>query len=448
MRIAEIQETIERLVFKYNIRREYFTIGIPVLLGILLVLVAFLMGHTLTAQAPAQDDSRQKALDEMIQQMNEEGGNNTTASTATTPQKPQNKADLDNFIIYGVIIALIPYSIDRYFERRKHTQYEDDFTQFLFKLSEMMRAGIDPIKSVIELSKTDLGSITPHVQTAASMMLLGRSFEEGMRNMASSLHSEMVSKYVDLVIQASYMGGSVHDLILKASEDMRTMLMIDKEMLGNLKQYTVIFYLAQAILIFIAYILSAQLIPFIQGPGSSMIFGSGDLQKIDFTGSFFHLIMINAAIGGIIIGKISEGSMKDGFKHTVILMSASYLVCIFFILPLASSSNYTINVISGDNQTGMPNMPLQDPIVFEILDGNGKPIPGADVSFDIKPDGSVSPTFNTTDNSSMVSTKVILGANAVDYTITAKISGTTKSVTIKTVGESGTGSETVSSTNS
>jgi len=244
-----------------------------------------------------------------------------------------------------------------------------------------MRAGIDPIKSVIELSKTDMGSITPFIKTAASMMLLGRSFEEGMKNMSASMHSEMISKYIDLVVQASYMGGSVHDLILKASEDMRTMIMIEKEMLGNLQQYTVIFYLAQAIIIFIAYILSAQLIPFIQGPGSTMIFGAGDLQKIDFTRSFFHLIMINAAIGGIIIGKISEGSLKDGIKHTVILVSASYIICVFAILPLSiGSDSYDITPVSGDNQTTIAGFKLTDPIVFNVTDKSGNPVPDSDNS--------------------------------------------------------------------
>jgi flagellar protein FlaJ len=335
-RIEALRETIERLVFKYDIKREYFTIVLPVLLGLTLVLVAFLTGHTLSGQQTMQLDDKQKAYEELVKQLNASQGGDSGV-TQTLPKQPQLPVGLDHYIIFGIIIALVPYSIDRFFERRKHKQFEDDFTQFLFKLSEMMRAGIDPIKSVIELSKTDIGSITPHIRMAASMMLLGRSFGEGMKNMSESLHSEIISKYVDLVIQASYMGGSVHDLILKASEDMRTMIMIEKEMLGSLQQYTVIFYLAQGIIIFIAYVLSAQLVPFIQGTGTTMIFGSGgDIQKIDFTKSFFHLIMINAALGGIIIGKISEGSLKDGFKHTVILMAASYIICIIAILPLAA----------------------------------------------------------------------------------------------------------------
>jgi flagellar protein FlaJ len=422
-----LQETIETLVFKYNIRREYFTILLPVLLGILLVLVAFLTGHTLTAQQQqATQTQQQQQLQQLINQMS---GNNSTAPAAQT-QQPQTEADLDHYIIYGTLVAITPFSIDRFFEKRRHKRYEDDFTQFLFKLSEMMRAGIDPIKSVIELSKSDMGSISPFIQSAASMMLLGRSFEEGMRSMVSSLHSDMATRYVDLVVQASYMGGSVHDLILKSSEDMRTMIMINREMEGNLQQYVIVLYLAQAIIVFIAYILSAQLIPFIQGTGSTMLFGSADLQNINFTQSFFHLIMINAAIGGLIVGKIAEGSIKDGFKHSAILIASCYVICVIFILPLGTpNNNYVITVVSGSNQTANPGMQLTNPIVFKLTDMSGNPQPGVEMQFNITPSGSVSPAFDKTDNSSQVSVNVIMGSNNGMYTVSAKVGATTKDVT-------------------
>lgn len=437
--MTPLRETIETLVFKYNIRREYFTIALPVILGISLILAAVLTGHTIT-QSPQQQqvDERQQELQQLIDEANSEGGiNNSSSMPAATTAQPLNKADLDHYIIYGTLIAITPFAVDRYFEKRRNKRYEDDFTQFLFKLSEMMRAGIDPIKSVIELSRGDLGSITPFVKSAASMMLLGRSFEEGMKSMAASLHSEMATRYVDLVIQASYMGGSVHDLILKSSEDMRTMIMINREMEGNLSQYTLILYLAQAIIVFIAYILSAQLVPFIQGAGSTAVFGSADLQNINFTQSFFHLIMINAALGGLIVGKISEGSIKDGFKHSVILMASCYVVCVLFLLPLgAPNDNYIIIVVSGDNQTGNQGMPLDNPIVFKLTDKSGNPLPGVDMQLNVTPDGMVSPTIDKTDNNSQVSVKVTLGVKSVDntYTVHAKVGDVTKDVDIQVSG--------------
>ncbi len=421
-----LQEIIESLDFRYNIRREYFTILIPVLLGITFVLIAFMTGHTLTAQQQQPVDERQQAFEQLMQQLN----SNATAA----PAMPQSTPDLDQYIIIGMLIAITPYSADRYLEKRRHQQREEDFTQFLFKLSELMRSGIDPIKAVVELSKTDLGSITPYVRSTASMMLLGRPFEAGMKSMAKSLKSVMIKKYVNLVVQASYTGGAVHELILKASEDMRAMLTIEKEMMGDLSQYTLILYLAQAILVFTTYILTTQLVPFIQGAGSSMLFGSTDLKSINFTQSFFHLIMINAAIGGLIVGKITEGSARDGLKHSAILMASCYLVCILVIIPAgnSSSTSYIISVVSGDGQTVLPGLPAPQPIVFSLTDLNGNPQPNVYVEFNVQPGGTVDPTYDVTDNSSRISVRVTPGTDMGKYTITAKAGSTTKSAVVMT----------------
>lgn len=438
MPMQPLRDTIETLIFKYDIKKEYFTVVLPIVVAIALVIVAILMGHTLTTQqaAPDQTNAKEQALQQLLAQMNN-SANSTAAPISTTPPTT-TKADLDNFIIYAFIIAITPFSIDRYFERRKARKHDEDFTQFLFKLSEMMRAGIDPIKSVIELSKTDMGSITPYITAAASSMLLGKSFEEGMRGMAESLHSEMITKYIDLVVQASYTGGAVHDLILKASEDMRSMIMIEREMQGNLSQYTMILYLAQAIIIFIAYILNSNLLPSIQGMGAQVLGGGADLQSINFNQGFFHLIMINAAIGGLIIGKITEGSALDGLKHTAILMVSGYLICVLVILPPANSGTaVTISVVSGNNQTVYPGMPLQNPIVFKVVDRSGKPMTDTYTQFNITPSGSVNPTYGQTDTNGQVSTKVTLGSDAGEYTITATVDKTVYSIFVQT--ESGGG---------
>ena len=156
-------------------------------------------------------------------------------------------------LIFATLIAIIPYSIDVTIQKRRIRRKEELYTEFLFKLSELMRGGLDPIKAVKELSKTNLGELSPHVKMAATALTFGKSFEEAMKRMAKSLHSEIIMRYTSLVVQASYSGGSVSDLILKSSEDMRSIIGIEREKEGSLSQYTFIFYFAQGIIVFIAY---------------------------------------------------------------------------------------------------------------------------------------------------------------------------------------------------
>ena len=296
-----------------------------------------------------------------------------------------------------------------------------------------MRGGLDPIKAVKELSKTDLGVLTPHIRIASTSMTYGKSFEEAMKAMSKSLHSELITRYTMLVVQASYSGGAVADLILKASEDMRSIISIEREKEGNLHQYVMIFYFAQAIIIFIVYILTTSLLPFVAQIGATQMFGKSDIGDIDFARGFFHMIILNSIFGGLIIGKISEGEARYGLKHVVVLVVVGYIACALFILPppvTQTGPNVNITVISGSGQVGLQNLPLKDPIVFKITDSAGNPVNSTQIQFSITPGGSVSPLTDTSDDKGLVQVNAVMGSAPGTYTIAAKANGNTVTVPI------------------
>ena len=426
-----MKQYIERIRIKYNIRREYFTVLLPVLIAVLLVFTSILLGYGMVEQKSTAENDRLEKYEEIVREIGGEKG-------VEELPKEEKKTGLDHIIVFVTLIAIVPYSMDTSLQKRRRRKKEELFTEFLFKLSELMRGGLDPVKAVIELSKSDLGGLTPHVRLAATAMTLGKSFEEAMKAMADSLESELISRYTHLVIQASYTGGAVSDLILKASEDMRSIIGIEREKEGNLKPYTLILYFAQAIIVLLAYILSTSLLPYLKGIGAEMLFGRAEIADINFEQGFFHLIMINAFLGGIIIGKITEGSSKHGFKHAAILMVACYLACIFFVLPTPQmAEEVTIEIISGDGQEGFVGLPLEGPIVFKIYDLEDNPKSGVYVEFSITPGGMVKPSFLKTDKGGLASVKATLGEEAGIYVIEAKVGCITKKATAIAKSEGG-----------
>jgi archaeal flagellar protein FlaJ len=438
-KIEELKELAERIRIIYNPPREYFTIVLPVILAILLLLGAVFMGYTFhgTQKQQQQGDSvKLQQLKEMEAQMNEEGGGASAANT-TTPEMPPAapKMGLDEIMVFAVLISISPYAIDITLQKRSTRRKEELYTEFLFKLSELMRGGLDPIKSVKELSKTDLGILTPHVRIASTSMIYGKSFEESMKSMAKSLHSELITRYTTLVIQASYSGGSVADLILKASEDMRSIISIEREKEGNLSQYVMIFYFAQGIIVFIIYTLSTSLLPFVEQLGSTSIFGgTNQLASLDFNRGFFHMIMINSFFGGLIIGKISEGDARYGLKHAVVLMTFGYIACAMFILPPPSapaSQAFNITSISGNTTlSGVVGLPLKDQIQFKLTDSSGNPVNNTLVQFSIIPEGNVTPPSDMSDKNGIVGVRIVLGNSAGNYVVFAKANGNSGKVNV------------------
>ena len=423
MRIGRYVQIIR---LRYNIKREYFTVIIPMIVAITLLIAAALAGHTFVIQEESsggagsgEDAARLAAYQALVAEIGEgEEGKSMAGDVKTPPDKPKN--DLDHILVFAVLIAIIPYSIDTYHQKRLLKRREVAYSEFLFKLSELMRGGIDPIRGVIDLSTTDLGAITENVRGAASAMILGHSFSDAMDNMAKALKSTLVTKYTKLVVQAAYTGGAVADLILRTSEDMRAVIGIEREKEGNLKQYIVIFYLAQGIIVMLTYILSASLLPLIQGMGMELLFGNAGVTEIDFERGFFHMIMLNALLGGIIIGQITEGEMKHGLKHSAILIIACYIACTTLILPSPAAGDMRIELVSGGGQEGFGGLPLMEQIIFNVTNLEGSPSPDVYVKVSISPDGCVNPRIVKTGADGLVAVTVAPGMDEGVYVVEAK----------------------------
>lgn len=439
--ISDIRELIgnhvDKFRLRHNIRREYFTIGIPVLVAVVMVAALVLTGMTSSGSGAGDSDvadERAAAYEELVRQLEAEERGETLSAETPVPESEAEVPEpipLDQVVIIATLIGMTPYAIDVTFLKHRRKKQEELYTEFLFKLSELMRGGLDPIKSVKELSKTDMGILNRHVRLAANLMGFGASFEDAMRKMTESLKSELIRRYTDLVIQASYSGASVSDLILKASEDMRSILEIEREKEGNLSQYVMIFYFAQGIIVFIAYTMNSSLLPYFSQLGSSTFLGENKIANIDFSTGFFHLIIVNSFFGGLIIGKIAEGDIKYGLKHCVILVTACYIASLFLILPVPVSEtggDAVIEIVSGYDQEGLAGLPLKDPIVIGVTDLEGNPVVHERVDVSVSHGGTAEETMTNLEGIAQI--VVTMGPEEATQTVTITCRGVSETVTI------------------
>ncbi len=82
----------------------------------------------------------------------------------------------------------------------------------------------------------------------------------------------------------------------------------------------------------------------------------------------------------------------------------------------------TIEIVSGDGQTGVVNRQLAEPLVVVVKDLNGKPLSGVTVMFDAK-SGSVSPTSTRTNASGQAQTILTLGPNTNPHDVFVRAVG-------------------------
>jgi len=438
--IAEIRMLYRKFVLTHEIKKEYLTVLLPLVIAVIIIASSLIIANEV--ESSESDALRGDLYEEYLRSIGR-----VTGESKATAEKIESSwvADhLDHILILAVLVAITPYGIDSSLERKRRRRYEEEYSEFLFEVSELLRSGIDPIKALIEISRSEfnldgrkfikvrkahLKALTPLVQKAASLVAIGKSFEYAMKRMAEDTGSELVRKYAHLLVMATYIGGDVSGIILRASSDMRTYLRIQKEKESDLRQYVVILYFAHAILIAMIFMLITYLLPYIEtvdlGGAGEILFGSsnaiqlgGGLQDLGLERYFFHLIIINASVIGLIIGKIVHGDVKDGLIHSSILVIVSYLLSLMLILPGGGAVDIT--VLSGDGQTGKPLAQLDEPLVFQVLE-RGVPY-REHVTISVKGPGGVRgsarPNRIKPDDEGMISTTITLGQKPGLYTIT------------------------------
>ncbi|HMD78665.1 MAG TPA: type II secretion system F family protein [Nitrososphaerales archaeon] len=438
----------ERLELKvrvrYRVKRTYFTLLAPALIAITIMGFALYSGFAPlpNLSAVSQAAPTASAAQVRLQQFEKLFGNSTTAPAVSNLPPPPSPHNFDLVLVVSLVVGLAPYAADSTLAERKRRRYEADFADFLFEMSELVRGGIDPIKAVNTLAEGSLGSITRQVKVAAKQMQMGYTFEQAMRNLATTLKSSLIARYVDLVIQASYSGGGVSNLIQRASADMGTFINIEREKRAGLSQYTLILYVGQVVLIALCAILVVQFLPELSQIsllGSSSFTGSllagADIGSVPLERDLFYLLILNGVLGGLVIGKISEGKIKHGIKHSLILVLIAFVAWAALVTPAISAAgpHYSYSIVSYSKQ-GLTGLPMSSPLEVVVNQTDGSPATGVLVQFSISGSGgggTVIPSAVNTDTNGEASATVILGNSSGIYSVGITVGGNTTAVQVE-----------------
>ena len=197
---------------------------------------------------------------------------------------------------------------------------------------------------------------------------------------------------------------------------MGNFLSIDKEKKAGLSQYTVVLYMGQIVLIVLCAILVVQFIPElvditkIGSAGLGSFLGTADIGDVTIERDLFFLVYLNGFFGGLVIGKISEGTIKAGLKHSVILIVIALLAWDVYVLPssAATGQQLKITAVSYD-KTGLAGFPLKNPLVINVTDTHGSPVPESTVSFIVTGGGLANPPTASTDSNGQTDSVITLG---------------------------------------
>lgn len=234
----------------------------------------------------------------------------------------------DEMVFFAVISAVCPSTILNYADfkwRRGVNQHLPDLFRSLVQAQE---AGMTVPQALEEASKRDYGPLTIELRRITSQISLGMPLQDALQALEKRVNTVLVKRTVPMIIEADRSGGHIERVFGPMGKFIQTTLLLDKERHTKARPYIAIIYVAFFVFLFTIILLFKSFFSSIEG---LPILGSPVIAPVEMQRMFFHMTAIQAFFGGLVAGKMGEGAISAGLKHSLIMMLCGYVALTFFL---------------------------------------------------------------------------------------------------------------------
>ena len=238
----------------------------------------------------------------------------------------------------GFLIAGMPFFIALIVEARIKNQKEEMFLEFSRDLVESVKAGTPISTSILNVKGKDYGTLTPYIQKLANQISLGIPLQNAFVTFARDVNSETITRSVTIISESEKAGGQISDILESVVKSVTQIEKLRKERASAIYSLVVQGYIIFLIFVVIMLVMQFKILPIAATLGSSGVssgsssiggFGVGGGSSVDpaaLARPFLWLLIIQGFFAGLVIGKLSEGNMRAGLKHSFILLAISLLI--------------------------------------------------------------------------------------------------------------------------
>lgn len=238
----------------------------------------------------------------------------------------------------GLGAVALPFIITFAMDNRQEQKQNEMFLEFTRDLAEAVSAGTPVSKGIINMKKKNFGIFNPHVQKLANQIEIGISVGSALRTFANDVDNEVVRRATNLINEAERSGGEIDYILESTAKSISEIEKLKKERKSTIYNLIVQGYIIFFIFIGIILVMEFKIIPLTTEIGDFGSFGSGQIptnsadepsapsSPDDFTKPMMYLLITQGFFMGLVIGKLSEGSLKSGIKHSLILMTTAFLI--------------------------------------------------------------------------------------------------------------------------
>ncbi len=226
-------------------------------------------------------------------------------------------------LLMACIMFIVPIALVRYTAIAKVKALEDSFPQFMRDLVETVRAGMTLPQAIDSISNNDYGKLSPYVKRLNAQLQWGIPFGKAFLKFTRSTKSPLIGRIGSTIIESHRFGGNLTDVFEAISTTT-----IEIERLREERKLYVNSQLMSGYIIFFVFLgviigLQRFLVPTLSNISvKELTLGTATSTDIalEYKSIFRNLIILQGLFAGLVIGKMSEGALSAGIKHSLFLL--------------------------------------------------------------------------------------------------------------------------------
>lgn len=226
-----------------------------------------------------------------------------------------------------ISLGWLHFWIDFFAENKRQKEIELKFVEFTRTLVESVKSGVSIPRSIMNVASKDFGALTPYLKKLAHQIEWGIPTRKALITFSLDTENKVIKRAVSILVEAEQSGGDITDILESVVESVIAVKKMREERKASVYSQIVQGYIVFFIFIVIMLILQLWLFPKL---GNLTLGGAGatgtSATPFDLDVTFFSLIMIQGLFAGVMIGKFSEGTIKQGLLHSLILMTVAALI--------------------------------------------------------------------------------------------------------------------------
>ena len=234
----------------------------------------------------------------------------------------------EEYFLLAIVVTVFPPAVLDYVDYRWKRSIDNHIPDLFRSIVQAQKSGMTLPEALEQASKRNYGTMTTELKKMVAQMSWGVSFEDALQSLGKRVDTTLMRQIIPLILEAQRSGGQVEKVFEPLEEFVQTTLTFDTERKTQTRPYLAIIYVAFFVFLFtVIILLKSFFIDIVDYELSQFeMMPPSEARSI-----FFHMSSIQAFFGGLVAGKMGEGTVGGGLKHSVILLTCGYLAFKFIV---------------------------------------------------------------------------------------------------------------------